>query len=131
MKMLAEHANVNTIQPPPWYKIPTGISYGDYLLRIEQQLAVMCMHLEFLKGGGLTGEHEILDGALHLCVNNPDNYLVRMVFAQTLRQMKKVRPDMLPEYREKINRLQTEYPLQGEIGNLIAETVSGTLKNPT
>ena len=130
VSMLMENAGVNTIKTPSWYEIPPGGHSGDYLLRIEQQLAVMCSHLEFLKGGGLTGEREILDGALHLCVNNPKNHLVRMVIAQTLRQMKKVRPDIFPEYREKINRLQKEYPLVGEVGDLIDDTISETFRTP-
>ena len=74
--MLVKHVGVRTIRPPKWYRTPTGPDFFNYLLRLEQQLAVTCMNLDFLEGGGLIGEHEILDGIIHLCVSQPDNELV-------------------------------------------------------
>lgn len=123
-QLLSKHAGVRILRPPEWYRVPSGQDSSDYLLRLEQQLAVTCMHLEFLEGGGLSGEHEILDGILKLCVRQPGNQLVRMVFAQTLRQMHKVRPAILSEYRGKVDLLQRDHPLAGEVGELIRATVS-------
>ncbi len=127
--MLVKHVGVRTIRPPKWYRTPTGPDFFNYLLRLEQQLAVTCMNLDFLEGGGLIGEHEILDGIIHLCVSQPDNELVRMVLVQTLRQMKKVHPALLAEYREKLELLQREHPLKGDIGKMIAANISGTMSD--
>jgi len=126
-QLLVKHAGVRTLRPPDWYRVPVGPDSSDYLLRLEQQLAVTCMHLDFLQGGSLSGEHEILDGILRLCVRQPGNQLVRMVLAQTLRQMEKVRPLMLPEYREKLNLLQRDHPLAGDVGNLITKSISAVI----
>jgi len=128
LKILATHAGVRTTPAPAWYQVPSGQDFSDYLLRLEQQLAVASMHVDFLKGGGLSGEHEILDGILQLCVRQPKNPTLRMIFAETLRQMRKVRPEILPEYKEKIALLQREHPLTGNIAQLIEKTIAETLR---
>jgi tetratricopeptide (TPR) repeat protein len=128
VRLLTQHAGIRTISAPTWYQIPTGQDSSVYLLRLEQQLAVTCMHLDFLEGGGLYGEHEILDGILQLCVRQPTNQIVRMIFAQTLRQMQKVRPEILSEYKEKIDLLQCDHPLPGDIGHLIEGTIARALE---
>ncbi len=127
LKILTADVGVRAIVAPDWYQVPSGQDLSDYLLRLEQQLAVACMRLDCLKGGGLSGEHEILDGILHLCVRQPMNPTVRMVFAQTLRLMQKVRPGLLAEYKEKINLLQREHPLAGNIARAIEKTIAETL----
>lgn len=125
--LLVNHAGVRAVRPPEWYRVPTGLDFSDYLLRLEQQLAVTCMHLDFLAGGGLSGEHEIVDGIIHLCVRQPSSELVRMVLAQTLRQMKKARPSMLSEYRERLGLLQREHPIEGDVGNMLMDCISATM----
>ena len=127
LKTLTTQAGVRATVAPEWYQVPSGQDLSDYLLRLEQQLAVACMSLDFLKGGGLSGEHEILDGILHLCVRQPTNATVRMVFAQTLRLMQKVRPELLVEYKEKIDLLQRDHPLTGSIARAIEKTIAETL----
>jgi hypothetical protein len=63
--------------------------------------------------GFLHGEREILDGNLQLCLNQPGNVVARIVFVQTLVRMKKVHPQVIDEYREKVRLLQKEKPLSG------------------
>jgi tetratricopeptide (TPR) repeat protein len=119
VRRLAETKIVSTHPAPAWYQVPAGIDFSNYLLRLEQQLAVSCMHDKTLRGGGLSGEHEILDGIVQLCASQPANPLVRMVLVQTLRHMRKVRPEILPEYTDKLARLQREHPISGDVGELI------------
>lgn len=126
-KMLATHADVRATAAPTWYQIPSGQDLSDYLLRLEQQLAVACMHIGFLEGAALFGAHEILDGILQLCVRQPKSLTVRMVFAQTLRQMQRVHPEILPEYKEKIDLLQRDHPLTGNVAQLIEKAIAETL----
>jgi len=125
---LETHAGVSMNTVPSWYEVPGGQDASDYLLRLEQQLATTCMNVDILEGGGLSGEREILDGILHLCVRQSTNQTIRIIFAATLRQMKKFRPDILPEYREKILLLQQNHPLSGVVAQLVEETIKEVIE---
>jgi hypothetical protein len=129
IQMMLAHDGVKRAPSPPWYELPPGQDASDYLLRLEQQLAVACMHFEFLKGAALHGERELLDGILQLCVRQPANLTVRMVLAQTLRQMKKVRPEILSEYREKVALLQRNHLLVGDAATLVAKAIAESLES--
>ena len=122
-RLLAIHAGVRMTPAPAWYCPPSGQDASEYLLRLEQQLAVACEHLDFLEGGGLYGEREMLDGTLQFCVNQPKNPTVRMLFAQMLRLMKKVRPELVPEYKKKTDHLQRDFPITGEIEPLVGKAL--------
>jgi hypothetical protein len=127
LSLLVKHAAVCAKPAPHWYHLPQGMDFSDYLLRLEQLLAITCMHLDFVDGGGLFGEHEMIDGALHLCVRQPNNVLTRMILAQTLRQMQKVRPEIISEYKEKIQLLQREHPLSGDTATLIVKSLDNVI----
>ena len=73
------------------------------------------------------GEREILDGILYLCVHQPTNATVRLVLAETLRQMQKVRPEILSEYQDKIRLLQRDHPPAAEVAKLIDKTLAEVL----
>jgi hypothetical protein len=111
LALLREHADVQTVSPPTLYQIPTGPHFGSYLLRLEQLLAVRCSSMDGMPSGFLSGEREIVDGNLQLCLEYPQNVAVRLLLVQTLLAMKRACPAILPEYREKLARLQTEKPL--------------------
>ena len=95
-----------------------------YLLRLEQLLAVRTAGMNPEKPT-LNGERDILDGHLQLCLDHPESVSIRLMFAHTLRGMKKARPDILPEIRERADRLQTEKPLpepaQSVVARILAE----------
>jgi tetratricopeptide (TPR) repeat protein len=109
--MLTSQTGVSLTSPPAWYQLPAGYGGADYLLRLEQLLTVACNNLDFLEGGALFGEREILDGAIQLCANQPRNPTARMLYAQSLRMMKKAHPEIVSEYREKTAHLQRDYPI--------------------
>lgn len=123
-KLILQQTNLRKEQAPEWYQLPDGTDCSDYLLRLEQQLAVVCDNLDFLKGGGLSGEREIIDGILQLCVRQPASKTARMLLVQTLRQMKKARPDIMPEFKEKVDTLQNEFPIPGPIGDLASAAIT-------
>lgn len=83
---------------------------SGYLLRLEQLLAVRTAGMN-PKQPTLSGEREIIDGNLQLCLEQPDSVSIRILFAQTLRGLKKVRPDIIPEFRTRVDLLQKEKPL--------------------
>jgi len=122
--LLVKYSEIKVINPPDWYLVPVGVDSSDYLLRLEQQLAVVCKTIDSLQGGGLVGEHEIIDGILHLNVKYPENKTIRIILAQTLKLIKKNNPTILEEYKEKIMLLQQDYPIEGNVGQLIQKTIS-------
>lgn len=124
-EVLVNRAGVNVIPTPEWYVMPDEIASSNYLLRLEQQLAVACENLDFLQGGALQGEHEIIDGILQLSAGAPTNKTFRMIFSETLRQMKKLHPNVVAEFREKVILLQKEHPLDGHVGQLIHDQILG------
>jgi tetratricopeptide (TPR) repeat protein len=111
LALLGELAEVKSVPPPPLYQVPSVPQFSNYLLRLEQLLAVRCGGMDGVRGGFLSGEREILDGNLQLCAEFPENVGTRILLAQTLLGMKRVRPDILPEFKDKLALLQREKPL--------------------
>lgn len=111
LALLVEQAEVESKASAPIYQIPAGQNFPNYLLRLEQLLAVRCSAMDGVRANFLSGEHEIIDGNLQLCLVCPDNVGARLLLIQTLLAMKKVRPDILPEFKDKLNLLQKEKPL--------------------
>jgi hypothetical protein len=109
--LLAEHAEVETQPPAPLYQVPAGTNFPYYLLRLEQLLAVRCASMDGVQPNFLSGAREIIDGNIQQCLACPQNVPARLLLAQTLLAMKKVRPDILPEFKDKLTLLQKEKPL--------------------
>lgn len=128
LALLEKHAEVERVTPPPVYQLPNDPPFSYYLLRSEQLLAVRCTGMDNVSKGFLSGEREIIDGNLQLCLDCPQSTVVRILLAQTLLAMKRVRPDIMPEYKDKIARLQKEKPLaepaQGVVQRLFNEAFS-------
>ncbi len=98
------------------------------MLRLEQLLAVRCGGMDGIPSGFFHGEREVIDGNLHLCVEHPQNIGARILLAQTVAGLKKIRPAMIPEFREKLALLQKEKPLaepaQGVVQRIINESLA-------
>lgn len=109
--LLLEQAGIAPQPPPANYQPPPPAQFPNYLLRLEQLLAVRCQNTDASAPKNLSGEHEILDGNLLLCVDAPQNITTRLLLAHTFHYMKKCRPEILPEFTDKIRTLQTENPL--------------------
>ena len=84
---------------------------NDYLLRLEQLLAVRLAASLSPGSSFLHGEREIIDGNLQLCLSYPANVTVRVLLLQTLTYMKKVQPELGEEFRERVEKLEREYAL--------------------
>jgi hypothetical protein len=111
LALLAQQTGLEPVVPPSVYQIPDAPDFAYYLLRLEQLLAIRCGSMEGVPSAFLSGERKILDGNLQLCVAHPGNLPVRILLAQTLLAMKRVRPDILPEFTERMALLQKEHPL--------------------
>ena len=109
----------------PLYRIPAEAHYADYLLRLEQLLALRCVLVEGANPKSLHGEREILDGNISLCLACPDSLNARLMLLQTTRYMDKIRPDVVAEFKEKLEMLQREHPFAGEAGDAIRSILQG------
>lgn len=128
LTLLAQETAAELVAPPAAYRAPGAPDFAHYLLRLEQLLAVRSGGMEGVPHGFLSGEREILDGNLQLCLAHPSNVPVRILLAQTLLAMKRARPDILPEFEDRLTLLQQEHPLpepaQAVVGRLIKEALA-------
>ncbi len=108
-------------QTPALYGVPSGPDFISYLVRLEQLLAVRCSALENIQANFLSGERDILDGNLHLCLAHPKSVSLRILLFQTCLSMKRIRPDIVQEYLVKLETFQREYPLPEQEKALVEE----------
>lgn len=127
ISLLRQEADATSQQMSVEYAVPQGSSFPYYLLRLEQLLAVRCGGMEGTGQGFLSGEREIVDGNLQLCLSHPDSLSVRLLFAQTLTAMKRARPNVVGEFRDKAALLQKNHPLPGAAQGVIERIISEAL----
>lgn len=123
--LLAEKAHIKRRTTSPLYQLPHENRLADYLLREEQLLAVRCARMDSAPPRFLHGEREIIEGNLQLCLASPTNVVTRILCAQTLLTMQKVRPDVVKEFADKFEWLQKEHPLREPVQAVIGEMLSG------
>jgi len=128
LTLLREQAEVEPVSNPALYQVPGAPHFAYYLLRLEQLLAVRCGSMEGVPAGFLSGEREIIDGNIQQCLNLPQNVPARLLLAQTLLAMKRARPDILSEFKDKLALLQKEKPLhepaQGVVQRMVSEALA-------
>ena len=121
--LLVREAGLHATVKPTWYTFPPAPGASEYLILLEQLLAVHCTGTERFEGGELAGEHQILDSALQLCLDNPTSDLFRVLLASLMHEMRAARPGMVEEYQHKLELLEHDHPLPGETGRLAQETI--------
>jgi hypothetical protein len=119
LKLLAAHAGLLVHPMPRRYWMPPAAHFASYLVRLEQLLAVRCAGMEQTNEDFLNGEREIIAGNLQLCVDCPDNVVTRLVLAQTVAAMNKVRPDVVQEFQERLALLERRHPMSDEVAQTI------------
>ena len=116
LSLLSQHAEITLTASPRDYVLPADPS--EYLLRLEQLLAVRSSTMEGAGDGFLSGERAIVDGNITLSVANPRNPTTRLVLLETILALRKVRPQIIKEYRDKLELLQREHPLPRPAGEV-------------
>ena len=127
--LLEAQAEVERQDFPQVYHVPEGKEFPFYLLRLEQLLAIRCAATDGTQAGFLNGEREIVDGTLQLALAYPHSVTLRLLLAQTLLSMRKVRPDIMPEFRDKILLLQSENPLESPAHGVIQRMISEAIRS--
>jgi tetratricopeptide (TPR) repeat protein len=123
IELLAEQTIVKGKGISSLYELPGVAHIANYLLRLEQYLAVRCAGMDGVSHNFLHGEREIIDGNLQLCLNCPNNVATRILLAQTLLTMNKIKPDVVKEMIEKVAMLQKDKPLTEPAQSVIQEMV--------
>jgi hypothetical protein len=129
LALLSAHAEVAPASPSDFYALPSITELPFYLLRLEQLLAIRCGGMAHAPESFLSGEREIIDGNFHLCLNNPKNPTARILLIQTIIAMKRVKPEITAEYRDKLQMFQRDVrlnePAQGICQRLLEEALAG------
>jgi hypothetical protein len=90
---------------------PTVAMLGRYVSGLEQALAVYCASRTPDTKEYLYAERSILDVLLDLCLRETDNGSMRMLLLSTVEREAPMKPEIVQEYRERLERLQREHPL--------------------
>lgn len=121
---LANQGLVESAEPPPLYQVPQGRHFGDYLLRLEQLLALRCASMEATQRGFLNNEREIIEGNIGLCVDNPSNLTVRLLLAKSLAALARVRPEIMFEFKPKLAALSRDKPIADPSQKIIEAVIA-------
>jgi len=119
LHLLQVECEAELLSPCPQYQIPRGPHFAHYALRLEQLLAARCAGMEGVNKSFLYGERNILDGNIQLCTDHPQNLPTRILLVQTLLAIKRARPEIIPEFKDKVALLQKEKPLSEPANSVI------------
>lgn len=122
LELLSREAEIEIRQPPAIAQPPTGPTLDYYLLRLEQLLAVRCAAMTPNEPSFLSGERDIIDGCIQLCLEQPASLPCRLILLRTLRAMKQFRPTVTMEFRDPVEHLQRLHPLP-EPAHGVMETI--------
>ena len=118
---LSQRAGIERCDAPAWYQVPAGELFADYQLRLEQLLAATACQLDGSRRDFLSGEREMVAGDLELCLREPENATTRLLLFALLGRLQAIHPQVVAEYRGKVERLQTEHPLPELVQGLLDE----------
>jgi tetratricopeptide (TPR) repeat protein len=123
---LAVKAEIESQLAPPNYDVQVDHYFSAYLLRLEQLLAVRCSAMGDVGKNFIYGEREVMDGNVQLCLAWPGSVATRLLLLQTASVMKKVRPAIVDEFKDKLTLLQKEKPLP-EPSNSVTQRILNEL----
>jgi hypothetical protein len=113
VRLLGQHASAKPTAPANGYQLPQGGDLLRHLIHLEQLLAARCAMMENANDGFLVGVRDIIEDNLQFAYANPQNPTVRMVLMELMVALRGVRPSIVDEYREPLQRLIAEQPLPG------------------
>lgn len=129
-ELLEQVAKLEPHPFPPSYAVPPAEHLVTYLMRLEHLLAIRCSGMEGVPRGFLYGERDIIDGMIQHCLVVPGSVSVRLLMAQVMLSMRRVRPEVVAEYAERVTLLQRQHPLaepaQSVVQGLLQEALGGS-----
>ncbi len=98
-----------------------GDELEHYLLRLEQSLAMACSTMDTAGPSFLSNPSEILDGLIHLSLQNPGHVPSRVLLLRALRRWQPVQPELVESMRTKVEALMAEHPIEAVQDLLVKE----------
>jgi hypothetical protein len=123
---LAKDAEVESRTPPAGTQVQDS-ELDHYLFRLEQTLAVRCGNMDETQPGFLSNPAEILDGMIHLCLQNPGHLPSRILLWRVLDGLKTDEPELVKSMATKVKELQIEHPLAPEFHVLLDQELNTIL----
>ena len=120
-------AKVEPQRPPGFYAAPEGQAFSFYQLRLEQALAVAASNSNLVQPEFLNGEREIVAGIVQLCLQLPDSATARLLLAGVLRDLKRERPQVVAECRDRVRLLQTQHPMAAAFHGIVERAIEAVL----
>jgi tetratricopeptide (TPR) repeat protein len=119
--LLRALSTITAMQVPEDLATPSPQNLAQYLVGIEQALAVSTANIETNSGNLLHAERSIIDNLLLLAVATPASARTRCLLLNTMEKESRRRPDIVREYSDKLRRLQSTHLLRQ---GATADTVS-------
>lgn len=129
---ITEHAGATLKAPSGPYLTPTSDDLADYLLRLEQLLALRCAAMDESKDF-IYGAREIIQGEIELCLRASQSTNARIILTQSLHYLGKIEPSILSEVAARVWLLQGEKPLSGDAQEAVdasLELIIGLRESP-
>ena len=110
--------------PSPLYVLPEGPALANYMIRLEQLLAVRSSVPSGDEAPPIAGERDILEGTLFLALQQPQSPVVRALLAAMMVAMRRIRPEIAEEYVDRVTLLQKDRPLGEPLDEIVLDMVT-------
>ena len=110
--------------PSPFYLLPEGPALANYMIRLEQLLAVRSAITAGDEPPAIAGERDILEGTLFLALQQPQSPAVRALLASMVVAMRRIRPEITEEFTDRLTMLQRDRPLGEPLDEIVTDMVT-------
>jgi hypothetical protein len=111
LELVQTHLDASPVLPSTWYTVPRGVAFDHYLACLDRGLAIAFGTAPEVDPEFHGGERETISLQLQLCLDYPQNVSARLLLIRSLFFLKKIRPQVVREYWDKIMLLNREHPL--------------------
>lgn len=95
------------------------VDVDDYLIRLGQCLSIRCLTLEGNRKDSLINPAEILNGAIQLCLDNPEHVPSHALLVRTFLGLRESDPELVRSFRKNAEALQKGCKLEWVVQNLL------------
>ena len=110
--------------PSPLYLLPEGPALANYMIRLEQLLSVRSAIPAGDESPAIAGERDILEGTLFLALQQPQSPAVRALLAAMVVAMRRIRPEIVEEFTDRLTMLQRDRPLGEPLDEIVLDMVT-------
>ncbi len=94
------------------------------MIRLEQLLAVRSAIPTGNEPPAIAGERDILEGTLFLALQQPQSPAVRALLASMVVAMRRIRPEIVEEFTDRLTMLQRDRPLGEPLDEIVLDMVT-------